>query len=198
MASHSAIIGFTRALATVAVATVVCAGAASALAANRATVTALSATDAPGTGSDVSVTSSVTDNIGQGLLNASMTYVIWWDQNGNATFDSGDTWIDSSGAPHTWDGVSGVSSHVTSGITVPKKGTWTEPSAWSVNNALFPQQGNYNITATLRDSAGLVVDQRSTSFYSIPALGWPLLLTGTAAAAFVYSRRRTVIEGGAS
>lgn len=165
-------------------------------AANRATIATLSASDAPGSGSDVSVSGSVVDNIGQGLVGASMAYVIWWDVNGNATFDAGDTWIDSSGAPLTWNGTTTVRSHVTQGIVVPKKGSWAEPSPWTVNNGLFPQQGTYNVTATLYDSAGLVVDQRSTSFYSIPALGWPLLLTGITLAAYTFSRRRATLEGG--
>lgn len=140
----------------------------------KASITVLSATDAPGVGSDVAVTSSVTNSSGKAIANSKLTYTIWWDENGNGVFGAGDTYIDSAGHPHTWDGVSAVSSHVTTGINVAGSGTWSEPAPWTVNNRDFPHQGDYNVSAVWTESGGTLIDTKTTQFYSIPALGWPL------------------------
>jgi len=155
----------------------------------NANIAALSATDAPGVGSDVAVTSAAQNDNTRTLANTSMTYVMWWDTNGDDVFDSGDTWVDSAGQPHVWDGVTAVTSHVTSGITVAGGATWTETTPWTVNNRDFPFEGDYNITATWREPNGNLIDTKTTQFYSIPALGWPLFAGLLGIVAVVMARR---------
>lgn len=162
---------------------------------DKARITALAASDAPGVGSDVAVTSSVENLIDKPITGSTMTYVVWWDENGDGSLDAGDTWIDSSGAPRSWDGTSPISTHVTSGIDVGGNGTWTEPVAWTVNNRLFPHQGDYNVTATWRRSTGQLIDVKTTQFFSIPALGWPVFAGVVALAALLFSRRLRVPGG---
>jgi uncharacterized repeat protein (TIGR01451 family) len=155
-----------------------------------ARITALSASDAPTLASDVAVTSSVRNDLAIPIADSTITYVIWWDSDSNGTFNAGDIYIDSSGAPHTWDGVTPVSTHVTSDVDVPASGTWTEPTPWTVNNQLFPNQGTYNVTATWRESNGALIDVATTQFYSIPALGWPLtMLVAALGGGWLWRRR---------
>ena len=138
-------------------------------------ITALSATDAASVGDLVRVTSSTTNQIATAITNSTMTYVIWWDTNGNGVFDATDIYIDSSGTPVIWNGVAAVTpTRVTSGINVAGNGTWTEAVPWSVSNTDFPNQGTYKVTATWRNSSGTLLDVKTSEFYSIPALGWPL------------------------
>jgi len=156
----------------------------------KAAITALSATDAPGVGDTVAVTSSVRNDIGRAIADSTLTYTIWWDTDGNGSFNAGDIWIDGGGAPHVWDGVSAVSTHVTADVDVAGNGTWTEPAPWSVDNHLFPNQGTYRVTEVWRDSGGLAIDTKTAQFYSIPAMGWPLLaLTVLLGGAWLWRRR---------
>lgn len=140
-------------------------------AAFAAEVTALSATDAATVGALTTVTSTAS-NLGVATIaNSTMTYLIWWDQNGNGSFDAGDIWIDSAGAPHTYAGTGSPSTHVTSGIpNVPGGGSWSDPG-WSIGNSQFPNQGTYNVTATWTAAGGQLLDTKTTQFFSVPTLG---------------------------
>jgi hypothetical protein len=156
-----------------------------------AQITALSASDAPGVGQDIAVTSSAVNNNTSQISNSTMTYVIWWDGNGDGVFGDGDTYIDGSGAPVVWDGMSVVDpTHVTSGITVAGGATWSESSPWIVNNELFPNQGTYRVTATWTTGGGTPIDTKTTEFYSIPTLGWPLFALLIVGAGYALWRRR--------
>jgi len=162
----------------------------------NAEITALSATDAPGVGDEVAVTSSVQNHLTRAIDDSVMTYVIWWDTNGNGLFNAGDTYIDAAGAPHIWDGVTSVTTHVTTGIDVAGGGTWTEPAPWNVDNHLFPNQGTYQVTATWTELSGRVIDTATTEFYSIPALGWPLTAVVAIVGVVVLWRRRESFPAG--
>ena len=159
-----------------------------------AEITALSATDAPGLGDTVHVSSSVANSGGQAITGSTMTYVIWWDADGDGVFSAGDLYIDSNGGSQVWDGVSAVNTHVTTGIDVSAGETWTEPSPLAVSNTNFPNQGTYRVTATWRTSSGALIDTRLTEFYSIPALGWPLfVLTVMLGVGFMWQARNRLV-----
>lgn len=156
----------------------------------KASITALSATDAPGVGDTVAITSSVSNGIDRPIANSTLKYTIWWDTDGGGSFNAGDTWIDASGAPHIWDGVTAVSSHVTTGVNVAANGTWSEQTPWTVSNSQFPAQGTYRVTEAWTDSNGLAIDTKTTQFYSIPVLGWPLFtLASLLGAGWLWYRR---------
>jgi hypothetical protein len=156
----------------------------------NAKITALSATDAATIGSTVAVQSSTRNDSAAAINGSTMTYVIWWDQDGSGTFTAGDIYIDSAGAPHTWNGSAVVSTRITTGIDVPAGGTWTEPAPWTVSNQLFPNQGMYKVSATWRTSGGALIDTVIGDFYSIPVLGWPLAIATVAAGVTFAWRRR--------
>lgn len=159
-----------------------------------AEITGLSATDAPGVGQDVAVTSSVFNSSATTITASTMTYVIWWDSDGNGVFGAADVYIDDTGAPVTWDGTSPVTAtHVTSGVTVAGGDAWTESTPWIVSNTQFPNQGTYRITATWTDGDGNVIDVATTEFYSIPTLGWQLFgLTVIGAALVLWGRWKEI------
>jgi hypothetical protein len=140
-----------------------------------ARIDALYATDAPTVAGTVTINASAV-NSGPATITAStVTYILWYDANGSGVFDAGDTYMDAGGAPHVWNGSSSVSSHVTTGVAVAPGGTWSA-TPWSMNNVGFPVKGTYNVTATWTSSDGHAIDARTTQFYSIPALGWPLFV----------------------
>jgi hypothetical protein len=156
----------------------------------KAEITELAATDAPSIGDTVTVTSEVENLIGRDINDSYIEYVIWWDSDGSGTFDAGDIYIDDTGMPVTWDGTSTVTvTHTTTNVDVPGKST--ENDSWDIANTHFPNQGTYQVTATWYDSTGtIVIDEETTSFYSIPALGWPLFGLTTAGLAWFLWRRR--------
>jgi len=160
-----------------------------------AEITALSATDAPGIGDDVAVTSSLANHNTAAITDSTVTYVIWWDADGDGSFGAGDIYIDDTGAPVIWDGVSPVTAtHVTASVDVAGGGTWTEAGPWTVSNSQFPNQGTYNVTATWTESDGTYIDDATTQFYSIPALGWPLFaLLASGLAALMWRRRPAAV-----
>jgi len=161
-----------------------------------AEITGVTATDAPGLGEDVAVTSSVANHNTAAISNSLMTYVIWWDSDGSGTLGAGDIYIDDTGAPVTWDGVTPIEpTHITFGINVAGGGTWTESVPWTVNNVQFPNQGTYRVTATWRTEDALLIDTKTTEFYSIPTLGWPLFGLMLGGAVWGLWRRRRHIGG---
>lgn len=156
----------------------------------KAVISALAATDAPSIGTSVTVSSQVQNQIGNPLSATSVKYVVWWDSNANGTFDAGDIYINPTGAPVTWDGTSPVTvTHTTTGVNVAANSSVTLPN-WDISNAQFPNQGTYRVTATWYHSDGVrVIDQKTTEFYSIPTLGWPLFALSAGLLAFLMVRR---------
>ncbi|MDO8848964.1 MAG: hypothetical protein Q7W51_11325 [Coriobacteriia bacterium] len=161
-----------------------------------AEITALSATDAPSVGDEVEITSSAVNHNTSAITDSLMTYLIWWDSNGNGAFGAGDVYIGPSGGPVTWDGLDPIDpTHTTYDIDVAGGGTWTEAAPWTVSNSLFPNQGTYRVTAVWRTQDGIEIDRKTTEFYSIPTLGWPLFGLTIGGAAWALWRRRRG-EGG--
>ncbi len=135
-----------------------------------AEIAALWATDAATIGQNVSVSSSLHNSSPISIINSTATYVIWWDTNGDGVFGSLDTYIDASGNPQTWNGVSAVQTHTSTGVDVAGTSYWADP-AWSISNSAFPNQGTYNVTEYWKASDGSLIDTKTTQFYSVPTLG---------------------------
>ena len=161
----------------------------------NALITNVWATDAPSINTSISVGSTLYNNAADAMLNGSIRYTIWWDTNGNGTFDSGDLYINTSGAAVTYNGTGAVTTHLSTGVDVAGTAAYTDPP-WMMSNSNFPNQGNYKVTATWLDSTGAAVDTKTTDFYSIPTLGWPLFAVAIAGFATVMTRRlRTATAG---
>ena len=154
-----------------------------------ANVVALSATNAATVGTTVTVTSTESNSSIATITASSVDYRIWWDSNANGVFDTGDRYITSAGTPATYSGSGNPITHTTGGITTPPFTQFNDPG-WSISNAAFPNQGNYNITAFWHTSAAMLIDTRTSQFFSVPTLGefirrlpmppYPLLLAGIA------------------
>jgi len=162
-----------------------------------AEISALSATNAPQVNTPVTVSSSVTNDNSVTITNSQATYLIWWDSNGNGTFNAGDLYIDAAGTPRTWDGTTAIAYTYTNTdiADVPGGGTVTCPS-WQVSNINFPNQGTYNVTMTWTESDGTYIDDLTTQFYSVPTLGWPLLTLALAGTGLLVARRRSRLARG--
>ncbi len=135
-----------------------------------AAISALYATDAATIGSATNVTSAEDNSSITTITASTLTYRIWWDSNGNSSFDSGDVYIGTDGRPVTWTGSGSAVTHTTSGVTVPPFTTYNDPG-WQMSNVDFPNQGTYNLTATWTSSTGFVIDERTTQFFSVPTFG---------------------------
>ncbi len=156
----------------------------------KAEITLLTASDAPNLNQPVFVDTTLTNSGLTTITGSSLTYVIWWDENGSGNFDAGDTYIESDGNSYTWDGSSTVSSHETTGVAVYPGGSWSEPgSGWSVSNQNFPYRGTYRLTLTWRSSQGFLIDQKTTTFYSVPIFGFPLFFLFSLAAVYLFYRQ---------
>lgn len=166
----------------------------------KARITALSATDAPNLGQNIAVSSAVINRNTADITNSTMAYLIWWDNDGNGLLSTGDTYITDAGAPATYSGTwPATPTHTTAiPLVAGSDGTWTEPTPWTISNAQFPNQGTYQVTAVWRDSAGIEIDRKTSQFYSIPTLGWPLFILTTLGAAFMLWRRRPQAGGEAA
>jgi hypothetical protein len=151
-------------------------------------ISALSASDGRNVDATIVVAASVDNLVSREITSSTMSYLIWWDGNGNGSYDAGDIAIDASGAPQPYSAE--ATTHVTAIESVPASGTWTEPAPWSVTNARFPEQGTYSVTATWRDANGTVIDVKTAQFWAIPALGWPLLIVLVATMGVVMWRGR--------
>lgn len=162
-----------------------------------AEITALTATDAPGVGDEVAVSSSVVNRNTSPITDSIMTYVIWWDSNGDGIFGAGDIYIGPGGGPVTWNGTDPIDpTHITYDIDVTGGGTWTEPAPWTMPNSQFPNQGTYRVTSVWRTQSGIEIDRATTELYSIPTLGWPLFGLTVGGAAIALWRRRRTAGGG--
>ena len=153
-----------------------------------ANIAALYATDAATVGTTVTVT-SIESNSSIATITASyVDYRIWWDSNGNGVFDAGDIYITAAGTPATYSGSGNPITHTTTGITTPPFTQFSDPG-WSISNAAFPNQGNYNVTAFWKTSGGMQIDTKTSQFFSVPTLGeivhrlpvpdYPFLIVGT-------------------
>jgi hypothetical protein len=157
-------------------------------------ITALFATDAPNHDETVSVEATVTNTGPVAITDSSITYVIWWDSDGDGLFGMGDIYIDEHGDPYPWDGASAVHTHITTGVSVNAGASWGD-ATWAVSNHSFPEAGTWRLTATWTTSYGALIDQKTTTFDAIPALGWILFGFVVVGAAMAFGRRLKTPDG---
>jgi hypothetical protein len=154
----------------------------------------LSASDAANVDDTITVSSTVQNDTSQEITGSVQSYLIWWDADGDGVYGPGDTYIDATGAPQPYSVE--ATTHVTAIASVPASGTWTEVQPWSITNALFPNQGTYNVTATWRSSSGALIDTKTSEFYAVPTLGWVLVALMAGFIAFVMWRKHPLAAGG--
>lgn len=157
-------------------------------------ITKLIATNADAAGQLIYVDSAVRNNSAATITASSINYYIWWDTNGDEVFDAGDLYILPTGDSTTYSGSGLTTTHNTTGVTVGPDGTWDDPQnggqGWSISNEQFPYQGNYKVTATWKTSAGVFIDEKTSTFYSVPTLGFPLLVLLGGGGVYLLYRKR--------
>ncbi len=134
-------------------------------AAGSGTITSLTASDAPDHGDSVRVRSS---ERADGKINSSNLYY---------------TII----AP---DGVTVVATHSTTMPSMKAGDTYND--SWSTSNSSFPGVGTYTVNLCWSNggSQNCGIDSASTTFYSVPSLGWFLSLVALVLIAIWVWRRR--------
>jgi hypothetical protein len=94
------------------------------------------------------------------------------------------------------DGVTLVASHSTSAPNSMSAGD-TFNHNWSTNNSGFPVQGTYSVTIcwSTGNSTNCDIASATTTFYSVPTLGWTLSLAFVALVAYwIYARRLEFVK----
>jgi len=136
-----------------------------ALAAGDGTITSLSATDAPNPGQTITISAAFAAI--KNINNSNVYYELI--------------------AP---DGTTVVATHTTSAPSLQAGDTFND--TWTTTNTSFPTAGTYTLRACWSNgnSTQCQIDQKTTSFYSVPTLGGWLSLAGLALLAWFLWRRR--------
>jgi hypothetical protein len=132
----------------------------------RARIGSLSATGGEVTQSPIDVT-AVFDNTGAvDLPGTTVTYLLWWDADGNGAASPGDSYV---GGDGTWLAVGEGDgyTHQTAGLSVPG-GTTGATDTWSVSNEDLRFAGTYRLRAVWEAADGTVVDTRETTHFATP------------------------------
>jgi len=136
-----------------------------ALAGPNGTITALSATDAPGYGQTITISAALLAS--SGINNSNLSYAII--------------------AP---DNVTIVATHVTSLPSMQAGDTFND--SWTTTNTSFPSAGTYTLAACWSHGGSIncQIDVKVTSFFSVPTLGgWLTLLGLVLLSVFLWRRR---------
>jgi hypothetical protein len=132
---------------------------------SKGVITGLTASDASSQGSSVNVHSSERADVK--ISNSNLYYQIF--------------------AP---DGVTVVATHTTNMPNMKAGDTYSD--SWSTSNAAFPSIGTYTVRLcwSTGNSQNCDIDSASTTFYSVPSLGWFFSLAAVALLVIWLWRRR--------
>ncbi len=133
---------------------------------SKGVITGLTASDASSQGSSVNIHSS--ERADTKISNSNLYYQVF--------------------AP---DGVTVVATHTTNMPNLKAGDTYSD--SWSTSNASFPSIGTYTVRLcwSTGNSQNCDIDSASTTFYSVPSLGWFFSLVGIALVViWVWRRRR--------
>lgn len=89
----------------------------------KGVISAVSATDGHNIDAVIAVSATVQNLVDRETTSTTLTYLVWWDGNGDHVYNEGDTYIDSAGTPHPYS--SEATTHVTTIATVPPAATTT-------------------------------------------------------------------------
>ncbi|PKQ17052.1 MAG: hypothetical protein CVT67_02640, partial [Actinobacteria bacterium HGW-Actinobacteria-7] len=126
-------------------------------------ITVLGASDAQTMDQTITVNSLLSNRNNVGIANSAASYLVWYDKDGSGAFNTGDYWVNSSGAVSSWNGVVPANTQ-TSTVSVPA--TRSVGDSWTLSNRNFPVAGIWNVTETWRAASGFLIDAKNATFYS--------------------------------
>ncbi|TLM76781.1 MAG: tandem-95 repeat protein, partial [Actinobacteria bacterium] len=142
-------------------------GSATFLVSYDAEIDRMSATDAQTTSDTVDVTTRLANHNTSGIASSTVSYRVWYDVNGNGSFDAGtDYWMQPSGLV-TRTASASTTYTVSVVDTVPGSGFSTQTLNFSNKN--FPVAGNWMVTAVWKAQQSLgafLIDSETAVFYS--------------------------------
>jgi hypothetical protein len=153
-------------------------------------ISSLTASDAPNVGDSVNVNCALQNtDPSSNITNSTIDYFLFIDGNSNNTPDEGETYITSSGGSGTYTSTWETTQQTkqTTGFAVNANSSNSD--SWSIANNNFPSTTTYTVYAIWKDSGGTTLDPESTTCYSIPVLGWPLLFLASLFFPFLLVRR---------
>lgn len=169
----------------------------------RAQIDSLSATGGEVTQSPVNVTCTL-DNTGAiDLTDTTVTYLLWWDADGDGTASPGDSYA---GGDGTWFAVGEGDgyTHQSTGLSVPG-GTTGATDTWSVSNEDLRFAGMYRLRAVWEAPDGTIIDARETTHFATPgkpelsmSVSTPLVDFGTIEPGVQYTRSDVTLNVSAS
>ena len=169
----------------------------------RARIGSLSATGGEVTQSPVNVT-CVLDNTGAvDLPGTTVTYLLWWDADGDGAVSPGDSYVSGDG---TWLAVGEGDgyTHQTAGLSVPGGATGATDT-WSVSNEDLRFAGTYRLRAVWKAADDTIVDTRETTHFATPgkpelsmSVSTPLVDFGSIEPGVQYTRSDVTVNVSAS
>lgn len=147
----------------------------------KASITSMAVTGGNAVDSTMTATTNYSNKGAIALNGTVATYLMWWDDNGNGTYDAGDAYIAEDGTWTVYGAGTGVSHTTTFNIGAPN-GSATD--VWTMPNQGIQQDGTYHLTNTWRTSGGVLIETRETTFFAVPGGQWVELTLSTNAIDF--------------
>ena len=97
------------------------------------------------------------------ITSSSLTYLVWYDVNGDGVFGVGDRYIDTHGQPQVYTSGT-VWTHQDTDVTVPASDSLTY--SWTLSNSDFIDWGVYNVDLVWETSDDVWIDEATDIFYS--------------------------------
>ncbi|MEN6430053.1 MAG: hypothetical protein ABFC80_04285 [Coriobacteriales bacterium] len=134
----------------------------------RATIDSVTVSGGDSIGSTVTVSAPLDNSGAVALTGGTVTHLIWWDADGDAVFDAGDSYVAPDGSWQAY--TAGASTHSTT-MNAPAGAVTSEP-AWGVSNEGFLESGTYTLSTSWVAANGVIVDQATTTFFAVPGKPW--------------------------
>lgn len=153
-------------------------------------ISSLTASDAPNVGDSVNVNCTLQNtDPSANITGSSIDYFLFVDGNSNNTPDEGEAYITSSGGSGTYTSSWETTQQTKQTTAFAVNASSSNSDSWSIANNNFPSTTTYTVYAKWKDSGGSTLDPESTTCYSIPVLGWPLLFLASLFLPFLLVRR---------
>lgn len=132
----------------------------------RADIGSLSASGGEVTQSPINVTCTLDNTGGLDLTDTTVTYLLWWDADGDGTPGPGDSYVAEDGS---WLAIGEGAGHTrqSTAVSIPAATTGLADS-WSVSNEGLRFAGTYRLSATWTAADGTRLAMRETTHFATP------------------------------
>ncbi len=135
----------------------------------KASMSALSVSGGQTQDSTVTIGATLLNEGAVDLTGTQVTYLVWWDTDGDGSFESGDEYVSETGTLEAYGTGSGVSRRA-GALSVAPGAQYTD--TWAFSNRILVEEGTYHLEATWTAADGRALATRSTTFHAVPGGPW--------------------------